>query len=84
MKVLDKQQTALVAGGDLMVTQHISREGISDACVQVMISALQDQMTGVKTEEEVIVNVFSVCTMKEMELFGDRLEKAFIVSAHFE
>ncbi len=73
MKVLNVEQLNQVCGaGNLVVTQLIPTDGISDACVGLLVQTFQADNT--LTDEHKLALVLSACTFNELEILGDRMD----------
>lgn len=78
MKVLNQQEMSSISGGaNLVITQHVSTTDISEQCVAVLATMLQD---GSKSEEQMLMHLLSGCTFYELDIIGDRLDAAPFVS----
>lgn len=82
MKVLTNEQLTHISGaGNLVVTQLIPTEGISDACVGLLVQTFQAGNT--LTDEHKLALVLSICTFDELGILSDRLDNTAAIKVDF-
>ncbi len=82
MKVLTNEQLKHISGaGNLVVTQLIPTDGISDACVGLFVQTFQAGNT--LTDEHKLALILSTCTFGELDILADRLDAITPIKVDF-
>ncbi|MGD9592723.1 MAG: hypothetical protein AB7V32_09405 [Candidatus Berkiella sp.] len=81
MQILTQQDAKCISGGNnLVITQQVSTEGLSNQCVQALANLLKQ---GELTDEQQAIYILSSCTMGELDILGDRLDAAPFINVEF-
>lgn len=75
MKTLKEHQLNLVSGaGELVITQNIAIDGISNTCVNGLILAVDQLNAQAISEEQFETSILSACRISELEIISDRMD----------
>jgi hypothetical protein len=75
MKILDSSLLQQVSGAaNLVITQMIPTDGISDACLCVLVQTLQNGIPSSLTEDQLNALIFASCSISELDLIFDKID----------
>ncbi len=80
MRTINTDEAMHVTGaGNLKITQIISTDGVTDACLAVLIPSVRAAVAANLSRDEMINQIMGGCTETELDLLGDRLDETLPV-----
>lgn len=75
MKTLNMVEIKLVSGAaNLVMTQMIPTDGVSDACLAVLVQTFQNGNASSIPEDQLEALVLASCSINELDLLFDRMD----------
>lgn len=85
MKLINSEQLTLVHGAaNLYVTEMVSTDGLSQACLKKLVEVLQPDSLSQSSEEYIASQILSVCTFTELDLLDERSEFATPIQVEYK
>jgi hypothetical protein len=75
MKTLNILEIKLVSGAaNLVMTQMIPTDGVSDACLAVLVQTFQNGNASSIPEDQLEALVLASCSINELDILSDRMD----------